>query len=288
MKTKILIYAAMFGRPVISELFLMSCFRVKSYFKDQFEIDIFICCSDDESENLCKRYGVKYLVKENKPLGNKNNVAVEFALQNIDFDYLLLMGDDDIMSNELLLHYIPYIRDGYHYFGVQKIYFYQPSSNQAIHFNYQGKNSKLIGAGRMFSRQALAAAGYQSYVKTTARFNVLALNSPHPGKVIKLPSHQARYLQDNGLCETEESISTFALWEDEKDKGLDSSSELNMIFTGFFPTVVHSDKPLITDVKSRQNIWTYDRFTGLGAPVLPAEATAFFSEKEIEYVKKYL
>src|SRR5690348_12187746 len=118
MRKKILIYTCMFNRPVVSELFLQSIARVKAHVSSHFDIDIFAVVSGVDSEAVCRSYGINHLEHENQPLGKKWNAGMQKLLsENVEFDYAMIMGDDDIMSNALLDIYKRPIKEGKHYFG---------------------------------------------------------------------------------------------------------------------------------------------------------------------------
>lgn len=51
-------------------------------------------------------------------------------------------------------------------------------------------------------------------------------------------------------------------WEDEKNKGLDSSSREIAVRNGYENLIIRTDEPVIVDVKTDVNIWGYDNYRG--------------------------
>jgi hypothetical protein len=49
------------------------------------------------------------------------------------------------------------------------------------------------------------------------------------------------------------------LWDRHLNKSLDASMTRNLNFIGVTARCIPLDKPLIIDVKSKQNIWSFDR-----------------------------
>jgi hypothetical protein len=87
---------------------------------------------------------------DNTPLGKKKNYGLKEA-SNFKWDYMIEIGSDDIVTDDLLDQYIEYY-DKYDAFGVQDICYVESVNLECRRFN-----SKLstYGAGRIISRKAI-------------------------------------------------------------------------------------------------------------------------------------
>src|SRR5690348_6599448 len=112
--TKLLIYLAVWKRPEITELCLVGLNRLKTH--PCFDIDILAVISEESMIPLCEKYGVKWVMSENRPLGRKKNNGLQEA-RKFEFDYLMEIGSDDLVLNELLDWYAQPIEDGELFFG---------------------------------------------------------------------------------------------------------------------------------------------------------------------------
>lgn len=116
--------------------------------------------SDLPSIERCKKHGYYFVIHDNCPLGLKFNFGVR-SCKELPFDYMLHVGDDDFLSPLAWDHYKEYIEKGEDYFGFREVYFYSPESRRAVRFRYPEKSGKVIGAGRMMSRNAIVKADWK-------------------------------------------------------------------------------------------------------------------------------
>lgn len=261
---KILVYTCMFNRPQISDLFLTNMEKVKQYISLWAELDIFACVTGADSAQVCRDHGVTFFEHENEPLGLKWNAGMERAIKYNDFDYVMIMGDDDLMNPHLMDLYQPLMQEGVHYFGVGSIYFYSALQNKAIEFSYN-QPDKLIGCCRMISREALTTTGFM--VEVQARRDIRSFNMIKNQKY-SIPAHIANYLSALRLVYMG-GKPYFNLWDQYANKGLDNASELALISAGYYPVKVKTPYVMVTDIKSGQNIWKYEHllYAGLEVPV---------------------
>jgi len=117
---KIGILSAMWQRPGIFEIFATGINRLR----DQFDITPVIVGSEGEvSKALCKKYGFLYLERPNNPLGRKFNAGLQ-VFKIFPVDYVIIMGSDDLISNNLIETYMPYMEKGHDLIGILDIYYY--------------------------------------------------------------------------------------------------------------------------------------------------------------------
>lgn len=146
-KIKILIYLALWKRPEITELCFLGIERMKTH--PDYDIEVLSVLSEDEMKPLCEKYGVNWVEHDNEYLGRKKNFGLK-ACERFKFDYLMEIGSDDLIMNELLDLYKPYI--GLHdLFGVKDIAYVDTETGACRRLRSNGN----YGAGRMISRSIL-------------------------------------------------------------------------------------------------------------------------------------
>jgi hypothetical protein len=277
---KILLLTAMHKRPEISELFCISAKNLMLAQKDKYDITVCSMVSDPESEQLCNRYGIHTLNTVEKPLGTKMNQGYEMALRRFDFDYLLSIDDDDVFSPDILNIYSEAFEKRLPYFGVKSVYFLDYATNRAMLFKYV--TDRLIGPGRVIRRDALESTGYRSLSLPLKDLKYSGINAKKEQSVW-LPDYQAIYLSSMKYSETI-SGTEFRLFDPLQVRGLNMECEMNLLFNNYYPAVIETPKPIITDVKSQVNIWGYETFSVLGDSVTVSEATYFWSSDQKEYL----
>lgn len=151
-KTKILVFLAVWRRPQITELCFAGIERMKQH--PDFEIEALAVISEESMIPLCEAYGIHWTLYKNEPLGEKKNFGLKKA-KEFDFDYLMEIGSDDLILNELLDDYRNYIGK-YDFFGI----------SDAAYINSDGGECRRLiskstyGAGRMVHRRLLEIMGW--------------------------------------------------------------------------------------------------------------------------------
>ncbi len=220
----------MHERPMVSELWAYHTTRMlkESRIDHTFQIAV----SDDASARVCKDYNLDFVRTENNPIGAKWNAALTAALEK-EWDYLLISGDDDVLSPEL----IQIAKREFHkhtpHFGFRQIYFLCAKYKKAVKFGPSTRNKNLIGAGRFIHRSAIEKIGSN-------------------------------------------------WWESELNKGLDNSLEKILTENGFPSVAIETDRPLMADVKTSKNIWSFSKHRNYSEPVSFEDATAFFYPEDLQ------
>lgn len=153
-RTKILVFLAVWKRPHITELCFVGLERLKTH--PDFEIEVLAVISEDSMKPLCEKYGVHWVMAENLPLGKKKNTGLAHA-QKFEFDYLMEIGSDDLILNELLDAYKPFLSHGVDFFGVRDAAYIHSSAGHCRRLI----SKSTYGAGRMISRKALIKAKWK-------------------------------------------------------------------------------------------------------------------------------
>lgn len=146
MTPKVLIYLAVWKRPEITELCFMGLERLRKIFGTK----AFAVISEPEMKALCKRYRVDYCIHDNQPLGLKKNFGLQVAMKRHSFDYIIEIGSDDLLKNEIMEVY-PWDR---HFMGLKS--FIQMNSEDGDCRRW-GLKDGGFGIGRAISREALEA-----------------------------------------------------------------------------------------------------------------------------------
>lgn len=117
--------------------------------KKAFNIPAFAVISETSMIPLCKKYVIDWCMHENSPLGAKKNFGLKDLLEK-RFDFMIELGSDDLLKNELFEHY--------------KFDSHVVSLNDFIVMNSEDGECRRItardcpfGLGRAISRQAVEA-----------------------------------------------------------------------------------------------------------------------------------
>jgi len=150
MQTKInlMVYFAVWRRPEITELCLMGIERMRSH--PAYSIQAFAVISEPEMIPLMNQYDIKWVMHENMPLGKKKNYGLK-ALNHFDFDYLMEIGSDDLVTDYLLNQYLEYFGK-YDFFGISDCLYIESETGEC---RRQLTNASTYGAGRVISRKVL-------------------------------------------------------------------------------------------------------------------------------------
>lgn len=125
---------------------------IKRLLEDKrFELTITSGCSKQEDYDVAESLGLCPVMTVNTPLGKKFNSVMKFAMED-QWDYALILGSDDLISNDGLQALIDLNCD---HSGVDKMVAVNSFDGSAVTFKLQNKLLRLIGAGRLVSREAL-------------------------------------------------------------------------------------------------------------------------------------
>lgn len=143
---RILVYLAVWKRPRVTEICFAGIERMKTH--PDYSIEALAVISEEEMIPLCEKYGVHWVIHPNTPLSNKKNFGLQKA-KDFEFDYLMEIGSDDLITNDLLTHYKGFW--GKPFFGIK---------DAAYIHSEDGACRRLIskstyGAGRMIAREVL-------------------------------------------------------------------------------------------------------------------------------------
>lgn len=156
---KVVVFTPIWGRHDIVKIWQKGVERIKNYNPQVFEIIPFCMVSNKEDRELIESFGYDYIETENKPLGRKHNKGLE-ALKDREFDYILQLGSDDLITNEYLHYLLSPMLSREPVFGVNRLLFCEPSTEKACRFELTTQDNILIGAGRCISYEAIEALNF--------------------------------------------------------------------------------------------------------------------------------
>jgi hypothetical protein len=235
----------------------------------RFPSDAFAVISEESMIPLCEKYAIQYTFYKNNPLGEKKNYGLNEAMK-LEWDYLIELGSDDILKDEILDLYTPYFGKE-HFFGAKDFCLVNSVDGDCRRL----KSDTVYGMGRCFSREIL---------QKVYGVEVLALETiMQPGRsVIKdsegfLKPDEAEQLQKQGKVKIT-SKPKFKLWRDDLNRSMDNNSTWTMHMQRVAHKTVKSERPLGVDIKSDENIWPFNK--NIGVPYDLELALDGISDKE--------
>lgn len=144
-------------RPHISKIFWQNA--------QDIGLDVIALVSDEENKRMAMKNAFKTIVTQNNPLGLKWQTGVE-ALRSLDFDYLLIVGSDDITSHKAIRLYERMVEEGGHeYIGFEDAIAMDFRTKRFRHFKGYTNHrlGESIGANRLVSKKLLEKIDYRVF-----------------------------------------------------------------------------------------------------------------------------
>jgi len=215
----------------------------------------------------------------NNPVSNKHNAGLFEALKR-KWDALLIMGSDDLLSNEGLALLAEHIEQR-PYVGFNKMHVFSNLTHEWRKFEYSDCG-RLIGCGRMIRREVLDRLTNISTV-TFKEEQVLNGISYLPRTPYDFPYDVAIYLLSINFAKIVSSkVHKRGLWNEGLNRGLDHSTEMNLAGMGIAPYVIKTEKIHLIDVKTDQNITSFRNFKDMNVE----NPKWFLGEREKEMIAK--
>lgn len=162
---KILVVSAIWQRPQVENIFFLQLKKLQQQFAGVCAINVLIVGSEGtESRSRVVQHGFEYLEHPNQPLSNKWNAAVHFASM-LEWDYMLLLGSDDLFAASAMEKYLEFARAGVDFVGLNDIYLFSMDTKQTKWWGgYQNdRRGEPAGAGRLLRRQLLHRMAFQPF-----------------------------------------------------------------------------------------------------------------------------
>ena len=160
---------------------------------DALDIEVIVAGSEGiHSRTPVEANGYTYIETSNYPLSEKMNKTIIKA-KELQCDYVLCLGSDDIITVDLLHKYYEYMQGGYDYVGLLDFYFYDTITKKALYWaGYNDKRrGQTCGAGRMLSSWLLDKIDWRLWTGSVNKgldsnmANTLK-NIPHRATTLKL------------------------------------------------------------------------------------------------------
>lgn len=143
---KIALLVPMWGRHEAAKLCFRSIYRFKNqcHWQDIY-ISEFIITSNEEDEKLADEYEMMTIQAPNdKGLGFKFNEGLNYILnQDREYQYVCVMGSDDLINVLALDWYKPYLKEKVPFFGITNPAFYNLETSEAVYYKYKIQSGAL-------------------------------------------------------------------------------------------------------------------------------------------------
>lgn len=255
MPIKIVIYFAVHRRLEALKVCLAGIERLKRYAPERFQIDTFAVCSAKDESKVLRKAGVKHIIFPNDPLGAKKNAGLRRALE-FEWDYLMELGSDDLLTSDILDLYEPLMQEGKMAFGINSCWFYQVASGKVAYF----KNDYAIGAGRCFKRSLFDKLGDNLVVRYKASF-VTPFGNHGRNVIAVVPRFFANTIIRAGLAEMlYDQRQPLEFWTPQRQRSLDGDSMVRLNSQGIAVDYIDIERPYCLDIKTGININGFERF----------------------------
>lgn len=250
---KVIVFLAAWKRPEITEICFVGINRLRK--NSRLPIETMCVISEESMIPLCEKYNIRWTFFENNPLGAKKNHALNEAMK-LEWDYLLEIGSDDLVKDELLVLYEP-LMGKYDLFGTKNAVIINSENGECRRL----QSDTNYGLGRCMSRRVLedicygvdvlAIEGIMQRGRTTA-----------PGQKVFFKVAVAKELEGFGRVEII-GKPRYRLWKDDINKGLDNNSDFFFMTQCVDSKKVETEMPLCIDIKGKDNIWPFSSQVGI-------------------------
>lgn len=131
------------------------------------DIEFIVACSQEEAYEICQRHGHTCFMVDNQPLYAKFNAAVQEA-EKIGADIVINIGSDDLMTPELIRHYLRIFHDEeVDFVATLDWYFFDTATKQGMYwkgYDQPHNLGKTCGAGRAMNRRLLDMLQWQPWL----------------------------------------------------------------------------------------------------------------------------
>lgn len=251
---KILFFLSVWKRPEITELCFMGLQRLMKHSS----VKALAVISEREMIPLCHKYGIEFIYHDNEPLGAKKNAGLDYAMRlEWQWDYLIELGSDDLITEEIFEAYAPLMAAGEEFFGSDSMYFIDATDGHCRLYRAQeAQYGRGWGLGRALSRKAIEKFGKRKRVRAFTPI-MRADGVIGENEIGFVPFNVAQQLAEQGIVEVLDS-GTYSLWTDSAMRMLDNDSSIRLEAHGFKYKAVETPEPFLADIKSDENIWAFN------------------------------
>lgn len=248
-KVQIAVMMAVHGRI---ELTLHAIYNIEKLILDVTGTlpEIFTVCSDPDEFQELKDAGCTVAQCPNEPLNEKHNTLLNLAMQGAEWTHLLHLGSDNFITKHYLKKIIEAAKEGHNIIGSPSLSVIRPNQNKAVYYKYVMNALKVIGAGRLFSREVLENTMAYPHECTRVYYSF------RRGDIVNIPKGMD---YKGPFVQVSEEKTRYILWPYEANNGLDMQS-MGVMANYSDVHVLDFEIPQIMDVKvNNSNITTWDR-----------------------------
>lgn len=250
---KVALCSAVWGRLALTQVWWQAMHRIRNQIYDSGIAAVaFVAGSEQEHRHLCgKNYGA-WVPSNNGLLGEKWNRVVRTALEWAD--YIFILGSDDFFSPGLIQQYVNCIQRGVKYVGCRGLYFYEPATDRTL---------------------LLQTDEWGNYPTAPGACQVKQLKHKR-----KRTFFGAGRLLHRSLFEGHEEF-----WTPEISHGLDANMARNLGLSGVDEMLKSGPDAFLVDVKTRENIWSFDHLAKTYPHALQPDSSAIQSLPEFDQLR---
>jgi len=149
---KIVTFTPVWKRPEVFEICLKGLKRLKEYDPERFDITPFFIVSESIAAKMVMDYGFDFIYSQNQPLGAKKNVGLDYVYDNYDFNYIMEIGSDDLITNDFLDFIEPWFKDRVPQITPFDVWFVDSATGKTAYWTTE----MVLGLGRSISKGAIA------------------------------------------------------------------------------------------------------------------------------------
>lgn len=147
---KVVVFTCVYKRRELTELFFQLLKRQG--------LDVYCAYSEPCDYDIVKNYAKGFMGCSNNPVSNKFNYALGL-LRKVDFDYAMILGSDDFISDNFIKAITPHLT--HDYIAFNDIHFYDTLNDSVRYMKYENTSIAPIGAGSLFSKKLLDKMNYK-------------------------------------------------------------------------------------------------------------------------------
>ena len=165
---KVIFVTCTYNRPEVTKKIIEVWEKVQKNTEKYFTYENIVVDSDSSNlEVFNSNNNFSYYNYDNFPISNKWNYAAS-KLKEKDFDYVIFMGSDDFIDEDLLMNYYEKMKLNYDFIGIQDMYVHDSKTNKLYYWSgykkHTGREGETIGMGRCFSKRIIEKLNYEPWL----------------------------------------------------------------------------------------------------------------------------
>jgi len=156
---KINVFTTLYKRPLITEICFLGLDRIRNEFSDLFDFRIYAIGEEDSFTDLCRKHDIIFI--RNSPdekLGEKIQGVVRYSMQERpDFDYLMKIDTDDLITKNMLLKWVNLIDKEVPAFGSRDKYVIDVITGESKYFEGYPNTQMSVSGGKMIRADVVKA-----------------------------------------------------------------------------------------------------------------------------------